>query len=101
VRILRHLTLGGITVLSTVVICFVAADRVTHTTLPAPAPAIVAQAAPTVAEPQTTGTVTQSADLPEKAARRLDGFDTERLNALMRGELPPPPAPVKTAARKR
>ena len=101
-NLLRILTLGGITGLSTVAICLVAADRVTHSSFPAPPAMTIAQGAVKGAapEPETTGTVTQGAEAPEpKAARMLDGFDTERLNALMRGETPP--APAKPASRKR
>ncbi len=95
----RNITLGAVTVLSTVAVCFVVVDRVTHMAFPAPHTAHIAKAPPVI-EPDTTGTVTQGADIPEgKTARGLDGFDTERLNALMRGELPP--APVKIVARRR
>ena len=103
-RILRSLILGGITVLSTAAICFVAADRVAHSSFPAPPTMTIAKAIPQAVEPETTGTVTQGAEIVEpKRARTLEGFDTERLNALMRGEVLPAPAKPKPVAaiRKR
>lgn len=98
--ILRTIVLGGTIGLSTVVICLVAADRVAHTSFPAPPTMTVAQVP--LPEPETTGTVMQGAETPEpKAPPMPGGFDTERLNALMRGEMPPPPVRVQAAARKR
>lgn len=88
-RILRSLVLAGTVGLSTLVTGFVAADRLAHTTFRAPPATTVAKAA----EPETTGTVVQTAEAPAaKPARAMGGFDTERLNALMRGEMPPAPA---------
>jgi hypothetical protein len=98
--ILRPLVLAGIVGASTLVIGFVAADRLAHSRFQAPPTMTVAKAPIAAADPETTGTVTQSAEAPEaKPARGMSGFDTERLNALMRGEMPPPPAPA--AARRR
>ncbi len=95
-RILRSLVLAGTVGLSTLVTGFVAADRLAHTRFQAPPSMTIAQAPAT--EPQTTGTVVQTAEAPAgKPVRAMGGFDTERLNALMRGEtLPAPPV-----ARKR
>lgn len=104
-RILRPFFLGGITLLSTVAICFVAADRIAHTSFRAPATATIARMDVPVQEPQTTGTVVQGLETPEPKAASLDGFDTERLNALMRGEVLPAPAakpkPKATASAAR
>ena len=95
--ILRSIAFGGTIGLSTVVICFVAADRVAHTSFPAPPVMTIAQApAP---EPETTGTVMQSEDMADAKPAALAGFDSERLNALMRGEMPPPPAPTPPRRR--
>jgi hypothetical protein len=92
--ILRPLVLAGIVGASTLVIGFVAADRLSHTRFQAPPTLTIAKAP--VAEPETTGTVTQTAEAPEaKPARAMSGFDTERLNALMRGETLPAPAPAR------
>ncbi|GJE55904.1 MULTISPECIES: hypothetical protein [Methylobacterium] len=89
-RILRSLVLAGTVGLSTLVTGFVAADRLAHTTFRAPPATTVAKAPAT--EPETTGTVVQTAEAPAaKPARAMGGFDTERLNALMRGEMPPAP----------
>lgn len=93
VSLLRSLVVAGTVGLSTMVVCFVAADRLAHTTFRAPPSMTIAQAP--AAEPETTGTVTQQAEMPEAKARPMSGFDTERLNALMRGEMPPPPAPSR------
>ncbi|MBB3902926.1 hypothetical protein [Methylobacterium brachythecii] len=89
--ILRPLVLAGITGVSTLVIGFVAADRLAHTRFQAPPSLTIAQAP--LPEPATTGTIVQNAEAPEtKPVRAMSGFDTERLNALMRGEMPPAPA---------
>lgn len=116
-RILRPLILGGIIVLSTAVIGFVSVDRVSHSSFPAPPRMTIARGAvPPAAEPETTGTLTQGTIIQgtiiqgtiiqgmeprePRQARTLDGFDTERLNALMRGEVlpvPPKPKPVASA----
>nr|WP_313900765.1 hypothetical protein [Methylobacterium sp. J-077] len=82
-RILRPL-LGGVLVLvSTAIVALVSADRLAHL-----APSATVRAAQ--AEPSATG----SLPAPVKAAPALkaaaptipNGFDTERLNALMRGD---------------
>ncbi|MCE4224840.1 hypothetical protein HCU64_13835 [Methylobacterium sp. C25] len=96
--ILRPLVLAGITGASTLVIGFVAADRLSHTRFQAPPALTIAQAP--VPEPATTGTIVQSAEAPEtKPVRAMSGFDTERLNALMRGEVLPAPAPASSRRR--
>ncbi|GEO98121.1 hypothetical protein [Methylobacterium haplocladii] len=97
-RILRPLVLAGIVGLSSLVTGFVAVDRLAHTTFRAPPEMTIAKARTT--DPETTGTVVQTAEAPAmKPARTIGGFDTERLNALMRGEMPP--APAAAPARKR
>ncbi len=94
--ILRTLVFGTITGLGTLSVVLVSADRLTHPAFAAvPAPALV-RAAPVLPEPTTTGTVTQGPAREAAKGGMLTGFDTERLNALMRGETVPAPA-----ARKR
>lgn len=89
--ILRVIVLGGTVALSTAAICLVSADRLDHAAAdPSPAPMIARMIAP---EPAVTGTIMQQSQaLEPSSAPVLKGFDTERLNALMRGEMPPPPA---------
>ena len=92
-RILRVFAFGTITGLGTLSVCLVTADRLAHPAVAAAAaPALVRAAAPALPDPATTGTVTQGAPAPEPKGRMLTGFDTERLNALMRGEIAPAPA---------
>ena len=89
----RVIFLGGTVALSSLVVCLVCADRLAHQAASPPRTARVATAEPVPAAP---GTVTQG---PEEAVaappRMADGFDTERLNALMRGETLPAPAPKR------
>lgn len=93
--ILRVITFGTITGLGTLSVVLVSADRLMHQAVAAvPAPTI-ARAAPILPDPVTTGTVTQGPAAETKKKRMLTGFDTERLNALMRGETP------AASARKR
>ena len=91
VSLLRVIGLCGVIGASTWTIGFVAADRLAQ--MPrAPEPvAFVAKAAPAkaVPEPETTGTVTQGPAPADIKPRAMSGFDTERLNALMRGETLP------------
>lgn len=92
VSLLRVIGLCAVIGASTWTIGFVAADRLAQTR-PAPEPtAYVAKAAPVKAapEPETTGTVTQGPAPVDIKPRAMSGFDTERLNALMRGESLPP-----------
>ncbi|MFF8801100.1 MULTISPECIES: hypothetical protein [unclassified Methylobacterium] len=91
--ILRVIVFGTVTALGTLSVVLVSADRLTHPAVAAvPAPAPV-RAAPQRPDPVTTGTVTQGPDAGDTAkSRMLTGFDTERLNALMRGETLPAPA---------
>lgn len=82
-RILRSL-IGGVLVLaSTATIVFVSADRLAHQ---APAPMVRAAQA----EPSATGSLPaplKAAPAPKPAAPSIpNGFDTERLHALMRGD---------------
>ena len=82
-RILRLLAAGISAGASVLVIGFVSADRLAHT-----APSPVARVA--VSEPSATGSI----PVPQKPVPPLkpapakipNGFDTERLNALMRGD---------------
>lgn len=87
--ILRVIAFGTVTALGTLSVVLVSADRLAHPAVAAvPAPAI-ARAAP-LPDPATTGTVTQGPDAGETIKKgMLTGFDTERLNALMRGETAP------------
>ncbi|WP_232628921.1 hypothetical protein [Methylobacterium sp. Leaf118] len=102
--LLRVLAFGTITGLGSLSVALVSADRLAHTAAPPAAPSLRA-AIPSAPEPTTTGsvsagpvkagTVTQGPATPEPPkGRMVSGFDTERLNALMRGEAAP-------AARKR
>jgi len=91
--ILRILAFGATVALSTVTVCFVSADRLTHSGYrPASAARPPALAQAPVAEPAATGTIVQGEAAPAPPVRQMAGFDTERLNALMRGESLPAPA---------
>lgn len=88
-RILRYLTGASVVGLSTLTIGFVAADRLSHLALPP----VVAKPVP---EPSATGSIAVPKPAVPVAAVKAppkipNGFDTERLNALMRGDpiLPP------------
>ena len=88
-RILCYLTGASVVGLSTLTIGFVAADRLSHL---APPP-VVAKPVP---EPSATGSIAVPKPAAPVAAVKAppkipNGFDTERLNALMRGDpiLPP------------
>ncbi|MBE7245591.1 MAG: hypothetical protein INR63_11605 [Actinomycetospora chiangmaiensis] len=82
-RILRSLFGAAVVLASTATVVFVSADRLAHL---APAPVVRA----VQAEPSATG----SLPAPQKAAPAAkpaapsipNGFDTERLHALMRGD---------------
>nr|WP_204262628.1 hypothetical protein [Methylobacterium sp. BTF04] len=103
---MRSLAIGSVFGSSLLAIGFVCVDRLTHP-VPAPIPAM-ARAAPY--DPTATGTLAPLVD-PARAAvasakpaplkpeaakpKATDGFDTERLNALMRGD------PTVTLARAR
>ncbi|BAU93222.1 hypothetical protein MPPM_4617 [Methylorubrum populi] len=90
--ILRVIAFGTVIVFGTLSVVLVSADRLMHQAVAAaPAPTI-ARAAPILPDPVTTGTVTQGPAAESKKDRMLTGFDTERLNALMRGEIAPAPA---------
>lgn len=91
-RILRSLAIGSVFGVSLLAIGFVCVDRIGH---PAPAPIpVMAQVVPL--DPTATGTLppVMVPAVPAKAAKvakpekpkATDGFDTERLNALMRGD---------------
>jgi len=105
VRILRSLTVAGLFGISLTIIGFTCVDRLGHparVAAPVPAPA-----APALADPAATGSLAPAspivaalAEAPApakaKAARKaVEGFDTERLNALMRGD------PAVTLSRTR
>ncbi|MCJ2013267.1 hypothetical protein [Methylobacterium sp. J-076] len=84
-RILRPLVGGFVVTLSTAIVVFVSADRLSHLAPPAP----VARAV--VFEPSATGSIPapQAAPAPvmKKAAPAIpNGYDTERLRALMQGD---------------
>lgn len=93
-RILRSLLVAGLFGVSFTIIGFTCIDRLDHPAA-TPRPAL---AGPVMAEPLATGSIATSAPVspaPEapapvkaaKAARKaVEGFDTERLNALMRGD---------------
>lgn len=90
--ILRVITFGTVIAFGTLSVVLVSADRIAHQAIAAvPAPTM-ARAAPILPDPVTTGTVTQGPAAESKKERMLTGFDTERLNALMRGEIAPAPA---------
>lgn len=82
-RILRLLAAGVSVGASILVIGFVCADRLAHT-VPKPVARI------TVPEPSATGSIPAApkpvAALKPAPAKIPNGFDTERLNALMRGD---------------
>ncbi|GJE29017.1 hypothetical protein [Methylobacterium organophilum] len=82
--ILRFIAFGATMGLSTLVVCFVSADRLAHSPSPAVAGAPVPRLAQAAA-PLPEATVTQTAEV-RAPAKAMGGFDTERLNALMRGE---------------
>jgi hypothetical protein len=89
VSLSRVIAFGTITSLGSLSVVFVAADRLAHPAIAAVAPPVMVRAAPTVPDPITTGTVTQGPAVEPPKARAMTGFDTERLNALMRGETLP------------
>lgn len=82
-RILRSILGGVIVLVSTAIVVFVSADRLAHL-----APAPVVRAAQV--EPSATGSLpapVKAAPAPKPAAPSIpNGFDTERLHALMRGD---------------
>lgn len=82
-RPLRLLAVGASVAACTLVIGFVSADRLAHSRQVS-----AARAAPP--EPSATGSVpaeTKPAAAPTPAPPKIpSGFDTERLNALMRGD---------------
>ncbi len=83
-RILRLLVGGSAVLASTAVVALVSADRLAHL---APAPALVARAAPI--EPSATGSLpapARAAAVKPAMPSIPNGFDTERLHALMRGD---------------
>ncbi|MBD8908786.1 hypothetical protein [Methylorubrum zatmanii] len=92
--ILRVIAFGTVTGLGTLTVALVSADRLMHPAVAAAsAPTIARVKAPVLPDPVTTGTVTQGPAAPDSSkGRMLTGFDTERLNALMRGETFPAPA---------
>lgn len=91
-RILRLLVVGGTLGLSVGAIAFTCADRLAH---PAPDPVPLMARFPPF-EPTTTGSIAKLAIAPPPpVVKATDGFDTERLNALLRGD------PIAGPTRKR
>ncbi|HEX8417741.1 MAG TPA: hypothetical protein VF641_09060 [Methylobacterium sp.] len=90
-RILRLLVVGGTLGLSVGAIAFTCADRLAH---PAPDPVPLMARLPPY-EPTTTGSIAKPPVAPSPVVKAMDGFDTERLNALMRGD------PIAGPARKK
>lgn len=90
--LLRATALSTTIALSTATVGLVCADRLAH---PAPGaaeiPAPARRAAlPGPVEPAAPGTIVQGPGTPAPGPTRTpSGFDTERLNALMRGETLP------------
>ncbi|WP_375410416.1 hypothetical protein [uncultured Methylobacterium sp.] len=85
-RILRSLAVCGVFGVNILAIGFVCADRMAHP----PAAAIPVMARANQLAPSTTGSI---AGTPRMATpivapppKATDGFDTERLNALLRGD---------------
>ncbi|SDN08254.1 hypothetical protein SAMN05216360_105314 [Methylobacterium phyllostachyos] len=82
-RILRSLLGAALVLASTATVVFVSADRLAHL---APTPVVRAAQA----EPSATGSIPapmKAAPAPKPAAPSIpNGFDTERLHALMRGD---------------
>ncbi|AWN43522.1 hypothetical protein [Methylobacterium durans] len=94
-RILRLLPIGAAFAACTGIIGFACADRLAHPRA-APAPILVRAAPP---EPSATGSILPAPTMvpppqaaPKATPRIPNGFDTERLHALMRGD---PIAPQK------
>ncbi|MCJ2079769.1 hypothetical protein [Methylobacterium sp. J-090] len=97
-RILRSLTVTGLFGISLTIIGFTCVDRLGHP-VAVPSPAMPTMARPVVADPIATGALPE-APAPMKTAKAarpkaVEGFDTERLNALMRGD------PAVTLSRTR
>ncbi|KQP48992.1 MULTISPECIES: hypothetical protein [unclassified Methylobacterium] len=93
-RILRSLAVCSVFGINLVAIGFVCADRLAH---PPVAP-IPVMARSTQLGPSTTGAIPGSAPVASMKVAPLpkatDGFDTERLNALLRGD------PISGPARR-
>lgn len=86
-RILRSLAVSGVFGVNLLAIGFVCADRLAHP----PAAPIPVMARANQLAPSTTGSIAGTppvAALPKVASlpKATDGFDTERLNALLRGD---------------
>ncbi len=84
-RILRPLLGGVVVTASTTIVVFVCADRLTHLAPPAPVSRVVA------AEPSATGSIPAPLPAPKAIAKKAapaipNGYDTERLRALMAGD---------------
>lgn len=97
-RILRSLTVAGLFGISLTIVGFTCVDRLGHPVVVA-APPVPALARPVLVDPIATGALPE-APAPMKTAKAarpkaVEGFDTERLNALMRGD------PAVTLSRTR
>ena len=114
-RILRFLAVGGLFGVSLTIIGFTCVDRLAHPVV-VPVPPVPTLARPVMADPLATGSLgtggasplggpaatgpLSGAPAPTKTAKAarpkaVEGFDTERLNALMRGD------PAVTLSRTR
>ena len=91
--VLRVIAFAATIGLSALTVGFVTADRLAHS--PPPARPKVPSLVLAANDPSVTGAIVQGPVRPDPAAaatRLQNGFDTERLNALMRGESLPGPA---------
>lgn len=89
--VLRVIAFATTIGLSAVAVAFVSADRLAQSAAvpvlirQVAAPAPIRQTSVPVAEPTVTGTVTQDLEKPKSLpVRTPNGFDSERLNALLR-----------------
>ena len=87
---MRLIAVGSVFAFSLLTIGFTCVDRLEHP--PAPTLPVMVQAPPR--DPAATGAIVlvQASDKPVPVKpRATDGFDTERLNALLRGDPITPP----------
>lgn len=85
-RILRSLTVSGVFGVSVLAIGFVCVDRLAHPPVALiPVMARVSQLAPSTTG-SIAGTPRVATPIVAPPPKATDGFDTERLNALLRGD---------------